>query len=304
MERLGVLLAPVLALAALSGCAATNELLGCKGVNVSTFTHASTTAGLERASDQPVSIGAWVENYNDRPVEASLSTEPAGTDLATGNATSAEDPTARVIDDRGRGDFGFFPLEVPTPENGSIEVTVQTAGAGGGQGSEQVCDVTSKTTRTLEVAEPEAAAVAQGGKGAIVHTVGWYTDGDPFFHTMDRYVEAEGPPAVPSLGSTGGEPLKVYVYNESSDEMPERYNESGYNTTIPGFNEALKGQATTGGNLAFLEPEEAYTREGTEDHPLYGDELVFYIEVVEVRTVPCKVPQPVCTPPDGNEVPG
>jgi FKBP-type peptidyl-prolyl cis-trans isomerase 2 len=61
----------------------------------------------------------------------------------------------------------------------------------------------------------------------------------------------------------------------------------GYYTTIPGFNDALKGLSTNTVHVVRLAPEQAYTRSGNEKHPLYGDALVFYIKVVDVVDAPC-----------------
>jgi hypothetical protein len=287
----------------LAGCAnpASNEVLGCHGIDVEVFSHPPTSRGLERAGEQPVSLAVWVENRNDATIRAEVHTDPVGRVITTDEATDPADPASQVIED-GLFEPVFFPVGIDEPpEDGTVTVTVETEGVE--TAKQGFCGLDRIEEEQIRLAEPEDATQAEGGKGAIVHTVGWYTDGQPFYHTMDRYEDTQGIPTRPDLGSSDGEPLKVYVYNESSDEMPERYNDSGYNTTIPGFNEALKGLATVGGEITYLEPEEAYTREGSEDHPLYGEDLVFYIEVVEVRTVPCEVPQPVCTAPDGDEAP-
>lgn len=61
---------------------------------------------------------------------------------------------------------------------------------------------------------------------------------------------------------------------------------TSYYTTIEGFNEALKGLSTTTARIVHVPPEKAYTRPGLENHPLYGDELVFYI-LLQVKSQPC-----------------
>ena len=60
-----------------------------------------------------------------------------------------------------------------------------------------------------------------------------------------------------------------------------------YFTTIKGFNEALKGLSTNAARVVHIPPQDAYTIAGNEDHPLYGDALIFYIRVLEVHDVPC-----------------
>jgi hypothetical protein len=39
-----------------------------------------------------------------------------------------------------------------------------------------------------------------------------------------------------------------------------------------------------------IAPEDAYTQPGREDHPLYGDAIVFLIELADVVDAPCPTP--------------
>lgn len=151
------------------------------------------------------------------------------------------------------------------------------------------------------VARPEESPRGAAGKGVHVRTAGFWENGTSFY-TNHGGVHARDDIPKGYLGEYGGdEPLKVYVYEEETSEMPRRYQEAGYAVTIRGFNEALKGIPQGGARVAQLAPEDAYTAPGREDHPLYGDALVFWIEAVEVVDLPCPLPPPQCdlpaTPP-------
>jgi hypothetical protein len=93
--------------------------------------------------------------------------------------------------------------------------------------------------------------------------------------------------------------------------MPNRYRDAGWFTTIEGFNGALRAEGrsapyqTTGGILADIPPERAYTKpqyagnQTSPAHDLYGDALVFYIEVVDVVQEPCPLLMgPLCEVPE------
>ena len=170
--------------------------------------------------------------------------------------------------------------------------------------------------------EREGATVEVGG-GALVRTAGFLEDGHLFYTNIADIEEAE--PAWPRVDwyaweedpVWGSEPLPVYVYDQdrreqpgswkglagnaadantaagSPVEMPSELGAAdaaaglGYFTTIPGFNEALKGLSTSTLRVAHIPPELGYTRPGNEDHPLYGEPLVFVIQVVAVADAPC-----------------
>ncbi|HEX9817208.1 MAG TPA: hypothetical protein VGB18_09530 [Candidatus Thermoplasmatota archaeon] len=145
---------------------------------------------------------------------------------------------------------------------------------------------------------PRAAGEqAQPGVGVQVRTAGFWTNGTLFYTNMQR---VHDDPRIEHAGWyawEGNDPLPVYIYNTTRTERPERYNASGFVTTIPGFNEALKSIFVGTSFVADLAPEEAYTRPGNEGHDLYGDEIVFYIEITDVVAIDCPYPQPVCEAP-------
>lgn len=293
----GLVAAGLLVLVAASGClGGAGESLGtCDPVvDVSLFHPEASQGALPRAEGEPVPVSVWVENV--APVD--LEVEIAWTGVEARHLSA--DPSPVEVLDRNvpedEGTFAAFSLE---PGEGEVQLEIRAHAEGiEADLRDPLCEDTRVQREPLSLDERSGFDRAQAGQGVLVHTVGWWPNGTSFYTNMDRYHERPDLPHDYLGPYESGEPLKVYVYNESREEMPERYNESGYVTTIPGFNEALKAVPTVGGHVTYLEPSQAYTTEGNEDHALYGDPLIFYIEAIETRTVPCEVPQPVCTPPE------
>jgi hypothetical protein len=132
-----------------------------------------------------------------------------------------------------------------------------------------------------------------------LYTAGFLEDGT-LFYTNIKAIDHDDWPRTPWYAWEGGEPLAVYVYDEDAGEEPAYWEDPqsgtplhgtipglGYSPTIAGFNDALKGLSTNTVRVVRLEPEEAYTHPGNEDHPLYGEPLVFYIKVETVVPLPC-----------------
>ena len=144
---------------------------------------------------------------------------------------------------------------------------------------------------------PTPGDSAQPGQGVHVHTAGFWENGTLFYTNIEALHANVAWPRATWYEWSGGEPLPVYVYEEEGSERPAYWAPMAgtpldgaawaYFTTIPGFNEALKGLSTHTTRVVHLAPEEAYTRPGNEEHPLYGDALVFFIHVVSVVDVPC-----------------
>jgi hypothetical protein len=149
---------------------------------------------------------------------------------------------------------------------------------------------------------PAAGTVAQPGMGVRVMTAGFWENGT-LFYTNIHALHDSGWPRAGWYGWEGGDPLPVYVYDRDRGERPAPWSATtegtplgaptqnatlwNYYTTIPGFNQALKGLSTSTVRVVHLRPEEAYTRAGNEAHPLYGSPLVFYIKLVAVERLPC-----------------
>lgn len=161
-------------------------------------------------------------------------------------------------------------------------------------------------TIVWDLRPPEEGQSAGPGQGVHVLTAGFLEDGT-LFYTNIAEVDGGKWPRTEWYAWEGGDPLPVYVYGEDRAEQPAHWKDPqagtplagtvegvGYYTTIPGFNEALKGLSTSTVRVARLAPEEGYTRPGNEEHPLYGKALVFYVKAVAVVDLPC--PQAVLEP--------
>lgn len=173
-----------------------------------------------------------------------------------------------------------------------------------------------------DLAAPKEGDAAMPGQGVHVMTAGFFENGTLFYTNIAEIDKDPRWPRIDWYAWEGDLPLPVYVYDASRDEqapvwkapsatlapvtgqvpdtgtpadqaidaLPGQADEetgAGYFTTIPGFNAALQGLSTMTARVVRLEPEEAYTRPGNEDHPLYGDAIVFYIKVLDVVDVPC-----------------
>lgn len=146
---------------------------------------------------------------------------------------------------------------------------------------------------------PVPGEVASPGQGVYVYTAGFWENGTLFYTNIGRIDNDTSFPRAGWYESSGHEPLQVYVYDQSRDEVPDQWNACApegapvaecaweYGTTIEGFNEALKGLSTTTFRVVHLAPEKAYTVDGNEDHVLYGDPLIFFLWITNVVDVPC-----------------
>lgn len=239
-----------------------------------------------------------VTNEGSRDVELSVATggaagkpiwpNPGGADIALkANETVLGIYQVHTGDRSGSGPF-------------SIEFMVHARDRG--------CTVT-KWARTIHVDVGRPGEKARPGVGALVHTAGFWENGTLFYTNMDRFHNDTTIPRGGWYEFTNGDPLRVYLYNRSRDERPPRYNASNngvkppggqpshvWSPTIEGFNAALKTMQTTGSWIVRIPPHQAYTQPGRERHPLYGDALVFYMEIRNVVVVPCPVPEPACDP--------
>ena len=161
------------------------------------------------------------------------------------------------------------------------------------------CEGDQAGTITWDLAAPAEGDRAEPGQGVQVHTAGFLENGT-LFYTNIKAIDHDDWPRTDWYAWEGGEPLPVYVYEEDRAEEPAYWQDPqsgtpvegtvpglGYYTTIPGFNEALKGLSTNTVRVVRMEPEEGYTRAGNEEHPLYGEPLVFYIKVSGVVPLPC-----------------
>jgi hypothetical protein len=157
---------------------------------------------------------------------------------------------------------------------------------------------------------PAEGRAAQAGQGAHVLYAGFWENGTLFDTNLQDLDIGSGWPKAGWYQGGHWDPLPVYVYDQDRSEQPAHWKSpftgtpaagspvdeqagAGYYTTIKGFNEAVKGLPVGSRQVFHLAPEDAYTLPGREDHPLYGDALVFLVEVQEVVDVPCPTPPAV-----------
>lgn len=161
------------------------------------------------------------------------------------------------------------------------------------------CGGVAGGTLSWDLAAPVPGKSASPGQGVHVYTAGFWENGTLFYTNIKAIDHADWPRAA-WYSSEGSDPLPVYVYDRDRGEEPMVWQDPqagtpvngvipgvGYFTTIPGFNDALKGLSTNTVRVVRLAPEQAYTHPGNEDNPLYGQALVFYIKVVDVVDAPC-----------------
>jgi FKBP-type peptidyl-prolyl cis-trans isomerase 2 len=172
-----------------------------------------------------------------------------------------------------------------------------------------------------------SAMAAQPGQGAHVWYAGFWENGTLFDTNLQALDVGSDWPKAGWYEGGHWDPIPVYVYDQDrSEQGPEwkslsanvlgatpapvdPYDETiggatgqadtasgvGYFTTIKGFNEAVKGLPVGTRQAFHLAPEDAYTQPGREDHLLYGDALIFLVEVRDVVDAPCPTPS---TQPD------
>ncbi len=148
----------------------------------------------------------------------------------------------------------------------------------------------------------EALPVAAGGGGKVqpgthvqTMTVGLWINGTSFYTNIPALLQNASFPAGGNIDVTqaaaDARPLPIYVYDVDRSEQPDGSIDNCYFTTIPGYNALLKTQVTGVTGARFLTPAEGYTRDGNEDHLLYGDALVF-LNVVGLIEGPAGPDQP------------
>ena len=118
------------------------------------------------------------------------------------------------------------------------------------------------------------------GDHVQTQTVGFWTNGTSFYTNIPALNADPDFPAGYPRADFVGDPLPVYVYGADRTEQPPASRDTCHFTTIPGYNALLRTQAEGSTGVRFLAPEEAYTRPGAQDHPLYGDALVFMNTIV------------------------
>lgn len=229
-------------------------------------------------------------------------------DNATGNLTISANADGEMVIERVPSqdlNQSLFIGRLPNGRAGDVNVEARASL----KGVDGCFQVDWKTERVSRTPKPDGE-LATTGQGAHVYTAGFWTNGT-LFYTNIAEVDSSTWPRAGWYAFEGGEALPVYVYDKDRGEKPAYWGQEHeigpvgqrigreYFTTIAGFNEALKGLSTATERVVVIPPEKAYTLPGNEEHPLYGDALVFYIRVVDVVDVPCdaRMPSPACDLP-------
>lgn len=166
---------------------------------------------------------------------------------------------------------------------------------------------------------------AEAGQGAHVWYAGFWENGTLFDTNLQDLDVGSGWPKAGWYEGGHWDPIPVYVYDQDRSEQPAYWKSAagnvpprpseadaldpyldpaiatatgavdgtagtGYFTTIKGFNEAVRGLPIGSRQVFQIAPEDAYTAPGREDHVLYGDALVFLVEVRDVVDAPCPTP--------------
>lgn len=217
--------------------------------------------------------------------------------VANGNATfELRPPAGWSMSEAASSKGAALHIVTVQPGDGAVQAELKREQSWG----KGTCQAIQGGNVIWDFAAPVEGDFAQAGQGVHVMTAGFWENGTLFYTNI---AEIDADPAWPKAGWyewEGADPLPVYVYDEDRPEPsivwgdPQRVTPAagtvpglGYFTTIPGFNEALKGLSTTTTRVVRLAPEEAYTRPGAENHVLYGDAIVFYIKVLDVVDLPC-----------------
>lgn len=267
----------------------------------------------QTAHQASASVLYWFHNPYSEPVTPEPRFESGSTPLLTSfDHILSDDP----LPPDGRG-FGYSKVvehraaatDKPNDVNLSLFKSDSREVA---PGAHVYCNPSEEPVYDIRLNPGRTGAPPTPGTGVWVHTAGFWENGTLFYTNMDRVNNDTRVPKAGWYQYGGGASLRVYVYNTSAKERPSRYNQTGnaYSPTIQGFNTALKTLPDTGSVIAHIPAEQAYTQPGREKHRLYGDNLVFYIEIEKRVTVPCPLPQPVCDypvdppkPPLGSTVP-
>lgn len=148
----------------------------------------------------------------------------------------------------------------------------------GGNDSQPVVLQTLWLERGLQ--QPQADLPVRVNDHVTTRTVGVWVNGTSFYTNIKDLNDDPAFPAGYDRDDFGDAILHAYVYDEETDEQPPGSRDRCFVVMIAGYNALMKTQAQGSSNVRFLQPEEAYTREGAEDHFLYGDALVFLNTVV------------------------
>lgn len=299
-------LAAALVVLALSGCVENNEARdpACEPAGQPGFFQKMPPPDMDPALDNDFfAVGwRWDTDVTVVPWEGPLRGKTPG---------PGSQPNERKVHVTGNG---AWLLHLRFQANGSWQETPPAPAWAVRQG-EGDCEQLTLDQWRSDAAVLEGRRVASGG-GAHVYTAGFLENGTLFYTNMESVEQNNLMPRVDWYEWSGADPLPVYVYDQDRSEQPPHWKAPsrlappnpgspalqtaegeagvGYFTTIKGFNEALKTMSTTTQRVVRIAPADAYTLPGYEEHPLYGEALVFVIDVVDVVDAPCPATLPDC----------
>lgn len=296
MHRLVVALVVVLSSGALAGCIGGPLGLGsedgpsvdCDGLPGDGVRAAPVPVDADRSADPGQPWDALLVGNASRDLAVGDVTAPQGWSATTSALGNKSDPVHQA-----NGSLVSRVRLEPegAPEPGRLSVGVSP--------TEQPSDCRVGPLVRNHSLAVEDGEDASAGQGVHVHTAGFWPNGTLFYTNIDRIHGSDWRRAG-WYAWGGGDALDVYVYEDEPSDRPAYWDVSpelpvagettlwSYGPTIPGFNEALKGLSTTAHRVVKIPADQAYTRDGYEDHPLYGDDLIFSIRIADVVDRPCR----------------
>lgn len=211
--------------------------------------------------------------------EALITVDPAPSSLslATRDGVVAIEPNQTVPVLPGEPKLILMEHLFEAPGTINVTTTVSFLGPGTGTALER-----TMTTSTWErsVTVDASSRFVRPGHHVQTATVGLWINGTSFYTNIAELNSDLRFPAGYPETDFDATPLPIYVYNADGAEQPNGSRDTCHFTTITGYNELLKTQASGTTGVRYLEPTEAYTRDGAEDFFLYGHPLVFLNTIV------------------------
>lgn len=135
-------------------------------------------------------------------------------------------------------------------------------------------DIPQASTK-LDAVEPPQKV--DPGDDVTLRTVGTFSNGSIFYENvvgLDDAAAADG-------GVSEEDALRAHLYDHSPQEQPPASRTRCYRPLLNLVNDALKEAAIGATVVTYLHPAEAFTRPGLEDHPLYGEPVIYQTTLLD-----------------------